>query len=89
MAKGWKTVLTNKIYSAEEDNPTRRQRVSNNMLRNVKRKSLEDFTEESRQVSKEKEERKKNLINAFEENKLKSKTLIKEAKKYKKVKNVI
>lgn len=82
MRETWTEVFTNKLTKGNVVKPFKVQ----NFVKNVKRKSYEDLQKTAEASFKEKVAREENLIQAFEDKKLKSKTLIKEAKALKKTK---
>lgn len=78
----WTQVSTNKLVTGERVNSLK----AANIAKNVKRKTYEELEKASKESFKTKQEREENLLQAFEDKKLKSKTLIKEAKALKKAK---
>ena len=78
----WTTISTNKLVSETKVNAVKIA----NTLRNVQRKSYEEMEKSCKESFKAKQERENSLIQAYEDKKLKSKTLIKEAKALKKAK---
>ena len=82
MKEKWTAVSTNKLVSSEKVNSLR----AANIVKNVKRKTYEELEKASKESFKTKQEREENLLQAFEDKKLKSKALIKEAKTLKKAK---
>ena len=82
MPKGWTLVLENTSVSKNETKG-KEQKV-NRILKNVKSKSYEELKKDADAAYDAAESRKKNLLQAYEDKKLKSKTLIKEAKAIKK-----
>lgn len=82
MRETWTEVFTNKLIKGKEVKPFKVQ----NILKHVERKSYEDLQKTAEASFKEKTARENNLIQAFEDKKLKSKVLIKEAKALKKAK---
>ena len=82
MKEKWTAISTNKLVSGEKVNSLR----AANIVKNVKRKTYEELEKASKESFKIKQEREENLLQAFEDKKLKSKTLIKEAKALKKAK---
>ena len=82
MKEKWTTVSTNKLVSGEKVNSLK----AANIVKNVKCKTYEELEKASKESFKIKKEREENLLQAFEDKKLKSKALIKEAKILKKAK---
>lgn len=84
MPKGWTMISTNAV---EVESKTRQenQKISN-MIRNTKSKSYDDLVIQANESFKAEEQRKANLLQAYEDKKLKSKALIKEAQVIKKAK---
>ncbi len=83
MAKGWTLVGTNGIeFSSTEtlQDKRRREHKFNNFIRNTKRQTLKEMAEESERLFEQKKEQERNLLEAFNNKKLKSKALIKKAK---------
>ena len=79
MKEKWTVVSTNKLVSGKEIKPTKAQ----NILKNVNSKSYDDLKKVADKHYNEKITRENSLIQAYEDKKLKSKTLIKEAKSLK------
>lgn len=82
MKEKWTMVSTNKLTSGEKINPLK----AANIIKGVKRKTYDELEKASKESFKAKKEREDNLLQAFEDKKLKSKALIKEAKALKKAK---
>jgi hypothetical protein len=78
----WTQVSTNKLVTGERVNSLKATKI----VKSVKRKTYEELEKASKESFKIKQEREENLLQAFEDKKLKSKTLIKEAKALKKAK---
>ena len=78
----WKIVATNSIDNTEEtkEEKARRARKFDNVIRNTKRLKEEEYVKESEAYYEAEQERKKNLVAAYEAKKLKSKDAIKEAR---------
>lgn len=87
MPKGWTHVSTNTNFVKAETR-MKRQDV-NKVIKNIKSKSYEDLQKEANEAYMAAETRKTNLLQAYEDKKLKSKALIKEAKAIKKERDKI
>lgn len=72
----WTQVSTNKLVSGEKVNAVK----TANIVKNVTRRTYEEMEKASKESFKAKKEREESLLQAFEDKKLKSKALIKEAK---------
>ena len=72
----WTIVSTNKLISGNKTNYLK----ASNIVSNIKRKTYEEMEKSCKESFKAKQEREDNLLQAYEDKKLKSKTLIKEAK---------
>jgi hypothetical protein len=88
MPKGWTLVGTNRLDFGEtktREEKLKKDHKANNILRNTLTcKKLTDIAEDTEKAYKEREENRNNLLKAYNDNKLKSKRLIKEAEAYKK-----
>lgn len=82
MPKGWTLVLENTSVSKNETKG-KEQKV-NRILKNVKSKSYEELKKDADAAYEVAEARKASLLQAYEDKKLKSKALIKEAQAIKK-----
>ena len=82
MPKGWTLVKTNTSVSRNETKG-KEQRV-NRIVKNVRSKSYEDLKKDADAAYDAAEARKVSLLQAYEDKKLKSKALIKEAQAIKK-----
>lgn len=78
----WTQVSTNKLVAGKRANAVK----TANIVKNVTRRTYEELEKASKESFKIKQEREENLLQAFEDKKLKSKALIKEAKTLKKTK---
>lgn len=87
MPKGWTHVSTNTNFVKAETR-MKRQDV-NKVIKNIESKSYEDLQKEANEAYVAAETRKTNLLQAYEDKKLKSKALIKEAKAIKKERDKI
>ena len=75
----WTQVSTNKLVAGEKVNAVK----TANIVKNVTRKTYEEMEKSCKESFKTKQERENSLIQAYEDKKLKSKILIKEAKSLK------
>ena len=75
----WTQVFTNKLTTGEKVNAVK----AANVVKNVTRRTYEEMEKSCKESFKAKQERENSLIQAYEDKKLKSKTLIKEAKSLK------
>ncbi len=82
MPKGWTHVSTNANVTTSETKG--KDRKAQNLIRNTRSKSYEDLKKECNAAYAAEETRKANLVQAYEDKKLKSKSLIKEAQAIKK-----
>lgn len=77
--KKWTRVFTNKLTTGEKVKAVK----TANIVKNVARRTYEEMEKSCKESFKAKQERENNLIQAYEDKKLKSKALIKEAKSLK------
>ena len=77
MPKGWTLISTNTNVAATETRG--KEQRAENLIRNTRSKSYEDLKKECNAAYDAAETRKANLLQAYEDKKLKSKSLIKEA----------
>lgn len=79
----WKTVFTNKVTGNEETRgeAKKRQKVVNKLLKTTVSKTAVELKEAADASFKEKKAREESIKSAYAEKKLKSKNLIKEARK--------
>lgn len=82
MPKGWTHISTN-INMSKSDTRAQEQRA-NRIIRNTRSKSYEELKKEANAAYEAAEARKASLLQAYEDKKLKSKALIKEAQAIKK-----
>ena len=82
MKEKWTAVSTNKLVSGDKVNSL----SAANIVKNVKRKTYEELEKSCKESYKAKQERENSLVQAYDDKKLKSKALIKEAKALKKAK---
>lgn len=82
MPKGWTHVSTN-VNTTKTETRGKEQRAAK-IIKNTRSKSYEDLKKESNAAYEAAEARKANLLQAYEDKKLKSKALIKEAQAIKK-----
>ena len=87
MAKGWTLVGTNAFefgnFETKQER-VRRERKSNNVIRNTAKSKYEDLMKESMDAAMAKTQHKTQLVEALDQGRLKSKRLIAEAEMYKK-----
>lgn len=87
MPKGWTLVGTNAVnFGIDEtrEEKFKREQRFRKAIRNVKHMKIEELEEESEKLFSAREAKNANLLKAFNEKKLKSKTLIQMAKTLKK-----
>ncbi|MCD8211185.1 MAG: hypothetical protein LUC37_06560 [Prevotella sp.] len=84
MPKGWTLVGTSDMAYGDPEtkqDKLKRDHQLNSMIRNTPIRSEEEITKESDELAKRNKARKDSLAQAYEDKKLKSKDLIKEARK--------